>query len=118
MQANPHCKILIIEDDPGISNFLKATVSAAGYDAIVTKDGKTALHLASDAGINQDKFSVIYRGSGMTGDQMNSEIILRSFSSENGIFLRILSTTSITCSDSIATMSSIWNHCLFRLFAG
>lgn len=45
MQANPHCKILIIEDDPGISNFLKATVSAAGYDAIVTKDGKSALHI-------------------------------------------------------------------------
>jgi len=47
MQTNLHYKILIIEDDPGISNFLQATVSAAGYDAIVTRNGETALQMIS-----------------------------------------------------------------------
>ena len=45
MPNNLRCKILIIEDDPGISVFLKTSVSAAGYDAIVTKTGTDALHL-------------------------------------------------------------------------
>ena len=38
-------KILIIEDDPGISNSLKITVNAAGYDALVTVDGKSAIQM-------------------------------------------------------------------------
>lgn len=38
-------KILIIEDDPGISTFLKTSASAAGYDVIETKTGTDALHL-------------------------------------------------------------------------
>lgn len=42
-----HNKILIIEDDPGIANYLKTTVSAAGYDTIVTGAGKTALQMIS-----------------------------------------------------------------------
>ncbi|MBQ8161805.1 MAG: response regulator transcription factor [Clostridia bacterium] len=45
--ANLRRKILIIEDDPGISNFLKTTVSAADYDAIVTGRGQTALQMIS-----------------------------------------------------------------------
>ena len=47
MKTNPRNKIMIIEDDPGISNFLKTTVSAAGYDAIVTGNGKTAMQMIS-----------------------------------------------------------------------
>ena len=43
--TSPHCKILIIEDDPGISAFLKATVAAAGYDALTAGDGRTALQM-------------------------------------------------------------------------
>lgn len=38
-------KVLIVEDDPGISIFLKTSVSAAGYDVIVTDTGTDALHL-------------------------------------------------------------------------
>ena len=45
MATNPRNKILIIEDDPGISNFLKTTVSAAGYDAVALEDGKSALQM-------------------------------------------------------------------------
>ena len=45
--TNLHSKILIIEDDPGISNFLQTTVSAAGYDVIVTGRGETALQIIS-----------------------------------------------------------------------
>ena len=45
--TNMRSKILIIEDDPGISNFLKTTVSAAGYEAIVTGQGQTALQMIS-----------------------------------------------------------------------
>lgn len=47
MQPNQHCKILIIEDDPGISNFIKTAVNAAGYMAIVAENGKTALQMIS-----------------------------------------------------------------------
>ena len=47
MQTNLHYKILIIEDDPGISNFIKTTVSAAGYDAIVAGNGTIALQMIS-----------------------------------------------------------------------
>ncbi|MBQ9212054.1 MAG: response regulator transcription factor [Clostridia bacterium] len=47
MQPNQHCKILIIEDDPGISNFIKTAVNAAGYMAIVAESGKTALQMIS-----------------------------------------------------------------------
>ena len=47
MATNLQQKILIIEDDPGISNFLKTTVSAAGYAAIVTGNGETALQMIS-----------------------------------------------------------------------
>jgi len=42
-----HNKILIIEDEPGIANYLKMIVSAAGYDTIVTGAGKTALQMIS-----------------------------------------------------------------------
>ncbi|MBP5727556.1 MAG: response regulator transcription factor [Clostridia bacterium] len=42
---NLHSKILIIEDDPGISGFLKTTVNAAGYDVIVADNGMNALQL-------------------------------------------------------------------------
>ena len=45
MPNNLRCKILIVEDDPGISVFLKTSVSAAGYDVIATKTGTDALQI-------------------------------------------------------------------------
>lgn len=42
-----HNRILIIEDDPGIAGFLKATVSAAGYTPLVAVSGKSAMSLIS-----------------------------------------------------------------------
>ena len=42
---NARCKILIIEDDPGIASYLKTTLQAAGYDPISTHEGKSALGL-------------------------------------------------------------------------
>ena len=38
-------KIMIIEDDPGICTFLKTTLLAEGYDAIIVSSGKGALEL-------------------------------------------------------------------------
>jgi len=38
-------KILIIEDDPGILNYLKTTVDAAGYETVTATDGNLALHM-------------------------------------------------------------------------
>lgn len=38
-------KIMIIEDDPGICTFLKATLVAEGYDSIIVSSGKGALEL-------------------------------------------------------------------------
>lgn len=38
-------KIMIIEDDPGICTFLKATLLAEGYDAIIVSSGQGALEL-------------------------------------------------------------------------
>lgn len=40
-------KILIVEDDEGISKFLKTTLSANSYDVILAQDGKTAIELVS-----------------------------------------------------------------------
>lgn len=45
--ATLHNKILIIEDDPGISNFLKTTLGAAGYEAISAGDGHSAIQMIS-----------------------------------------------------------------------
>lgn len=45
MANSPRYKVLIIEDDPGIAVFLKTSVNAAGYDGILTKTGKDALHI-------------------------------------------------------------------------
>ncbi|MBR1559681.1 MAG: response regulator transcription factor [Clostridia bacterium] len=41
------CKVLIVEDDPGICTFLKATLVAAGYDVIVVTSGQGALDMVS-----------------------------------------------------------------------
>ncbi|MBE5808511.1 MAG: response regulator transcription factor [Clostridiales bacterium] len=40
-------KILIIEDDPGICTFLRATLTAEGYDAIVVSNGGSALEIVA-----------------------------------------------------------------------
>ena len=40
-------KILIIEDDPGICTFLRATLAAEGYDAIVVSNGGSALEIVA-----------------------------------------------------------------------
>lgn len=40
-------KILIIEDDPGICTFLRATLTAEGYDAIVVSSGGIALEVVA-----------------------------------------------------------------------
>ena len=38
-------KILIIEDDPGICTFLRTTLAAGGYDAIIVSSGQSALDM-------------------------------------------------------------------------
>lgn len=38
-------KLLIIEDDPGITAFLKTTLQAAGYDVLHSENGKSALSM-------------------------------------------------------------------------
>lgn len=40
-------KLLVVEDDPGISKYLKTTLSANGYDVLLAENGTDALHLAS-----------------------------------------------------------------------
>jgi len=40
-------KILIVEDDPGICKFLRASLLANGYDVLETNTGKTALEIIS-----------------------------------------------------------------------
>ena len=47
MPADIKSKILIIEDDPGISTFLKTTLAAEGYDVIVVRSGQSALEIIS-----------------------------------------------------------------------
>ena len=47
MPTGLRCKILIIEDDPGISNYLKTTIDAAGYDVLVTANGQSAVQMIS-----------------------------------------------------------------------
>lgn len=45
MANSNHYKIMIVEDDPGISTFLRTTIGTAGYDVLTAADGKTALQL-------------------------------------------------------------------------
>jgi len=40
-------KILIIEDDPGICTFLRATLTAEGYDVIIVSSGGSALDMVA-----------------------------------------------------------------------
>ncbi|MBE6992470.1 MAG: response regulator transcription factor [Ruminococcaceae bacterium] len=40
-------KVLVIEDDAGISKFLKATLNANGYDSIIADNGASAISLIS-----------------------------------------------------------------------
>ncbi|MBQ9009961.1 MAG: response regulator transcription factor [Clostridia bacterium] len=47
MKGDIRNKVLVIEDDPGISNFLKATLSAAGYVPILASQGNIALSIIS-----------------------------------------------------------------------
>ena len=47
MPTSLRYKVLIIEDDPGISNYLKTTIDAAGYDVIVTATGQSAIQMIS-----------------------------------------------------------------------
>ena len=47
MRTEYPCKILVIEDDAGICRFLRATLTAAHYDVIVTDTGKKALEIVS-----------------------------------------------------------------------
>ena len=47
MSTNLRYKVLIIEDDPGISNYLRTTIDAAGYDVLVTANGQNAVQIIS-----------------------------------------------------------------------
>lgn len=47
MTAILHYKILIAEDDPGISGYLVTTLGAEGYHVLAASNGKSALQLAS-----------------------------------------------------------------------
>lgn len=47
MSSTPKDKILIVEDDAGISRFLKTNLTAHGYDVISIDTGKNALEIAS-----------------------------------------------------------------------
>lgn len=40
-----HQKIMIIEDDPGILNYLATTIESAGYEAITSMTGEPALNM-------------------------------------------------------------------------
>ena len=40
-------KIIIVEDDPGISKYLQAALRSHGYDILLAPDGKTALEMIS-----------------------------------------------------------------------
>lgn len=47
MGMNIKDKILIVEDDEGISKFLRTTLMANSYDVILAPDGKSAIELVS-----------------------------------------------------------------------
>ncbi len=45
MSTDISCKVLIVEDDSGICKFLKTTLTASGYDALVIDTGSKALEI-------------------------------------------------------------------------
>jgi two-component system, OmpR family, response regulator QseB len=42
-------RVLIAEDEPGISSFLEKGFKAEGFTTLVVEDGRTAAHAARDA---------------------------------------------------------------------
>jgi two-component system OmpR family response regulator len=51
-------KLLIVEDEPTVANFIELGLTQAGYTCELARDGKTGLQLALD-GAAQDTYSVI-----------------------------------------------------------
>ena len=47
MQNETACKVLLVEDDAGICKFLKTTLTANGYEVLVTTTGRQALEVIS-----------------------------------------------------------------------
>ncbi len=47
MTNTAHQKILVVEDDQGISSFLKTVLKSAGYDVLFAETGKSALGMIS-----------------------------------------------------------------------
>ena len=43
MHSETDCKVLVVEDDAGICKFLKTTLTANGYEVLVTSTGQQAL---------------------------------------------------------------------------
>ena len=47
MRSEIRSKILIVEDDPGICTYLRTTLTAEGYDVVITANGGLALEMIS-----------------------------------------------------------------------
>ena len=47
MHSETDCKVLVVEDDAGICKFLKTTLTANGYEVLVTSTGQQALEIIS-----------------------------------------------------------------------
>ena len=47
MHNEPPCKVLVVEDDSGICKFLKTTLTANGYEVLITSTGQQALEIIS-----------------------------------------------------------------------
>ena len=47
MHSETDCKVLVVQDDAGICKFLKTTLTANGYEVLVTSTGQQALEIIS-----------------------------------------------------------------------
>jgi two-component system copper resistance phosphate regulon response regulator CusR len=68
-------RILIVEDEPGISSFLEKGLQAAGYSTLVVEDGRTAAYAARDGDF--DLLILDLGLPGLDGHEVLSEIRAR-----------------------------------------
>ena len=49
MHAHSHCRLLIVEDDPSVAQFMAMVLSDEGYEVAVASTGEEALQLLESA---------------------------------------------------------------------
>jgi two-component system response regulator MprA len=68
--ADSHQTILVVDDDPGIRQFLNTCLQSAGYEVLTAPDGPEAMHLLGRSSPRIDLLVADLEMPGMTGSEL------------------------------------------------